>query len=193
MLSCSYFEQNDAIDQNENIIVSNNSNSDIISIKSTAHTVKDVLLILDILQLGHYNPRHIEDYFGKANETKIDTSEYGEIIESGCFRMDTHDHTVFEYNENGMIKEFRYEAAGRSDCSNQTNYYYSNNRIDSITTINEYAKASHENGPEKWKQGKICKFIIRYTNEGKLSTLEANDLRNDTITSYKIVYHKPAY
>jgi hypothetical protein len=195
LLSCSSFQKTDVIDQAEHIIISNDRNSDTISIKSTAHTVKDVISILDTLQLGRYNPESIEDYFGKAKETKIDTSEYGEFIESGTFYMDTHDYTVFEYNENGMLKEFRYDAGVRSDLFHQTKYYYSNNRIDSITTINQtrYAIVSQEDKTEKWQQDKICKFIIRYTADGKTNTLEAHDLRNDTITNYNIAYRKPTF
>jgi len=190
MFSCSSLQKNDDI--YDNIIISNNINSDTILIKSTNNIIKDVLLILDTLQLGFRNPDSVKYYFGKPNQVKIDTSEYGEIIhDSGStFYMDTHDYTIYEYDKNGLIKEYRFDAGVVADRYFKTQYYYSNNRIDSITTINQgvHSLVSKKGEPEKWEHDKIFKFIIKYKKENKISTIEASDLRNEKVAVYNIAY-----
>jgi hypothetical protein len=189
-------KKNEATDE-EIIFISNNHNTDTILIKSTGDMIKDLSALLDTLHLNAYNPQYVEYYFGPPNQIRIDTSEYGEIdsVGIGGFYMDTHDYTYYIYNPNGTLKELRFEASSRADGYYQTHYYYSANKIDSITTINHFINfILQKNKIDKIEpeeiNNKIYTLIPGYTDDGKLKTLETTDWMENKKVSYRITYIK---
>ncbi|MGN6646602.1 MAG: hypothetical protein ACTHJT_08730 [Cytophaga sp.] len=159
--------------------------------------IKDLAALLDTLDLNAYNPPYVEYYFGPPNHVRIDTSEYGDIdsVGIGGFYMDTHDYTYYTYNPNGTLKELRFEASDRADGYYQTRYYYSANKIDSITTINHFINFILQNNKvdkieSEEINNKIYTLIPAYTEEGKLKTLETTDWMENKKISYRITYIK---
>ncbi len=143
------------------IVITNGQNTDTITLASTGNRLRDSYMILDTVLFRYY---HSQTYCDEPNLVRIDTSEYGEVIESGIgrFYTDSHDYTTTKYNEAGLIKEYRFD--GTYDHSFQTNYYYTKNRIDSIITLNPKRRTliSKKREFEKWKKQVLSKVFMGY-------------------------------
>ena len=207
LFSCSTENKRVEHKKTMSILITNNQNTDSIVITPTGDLLKDVMLILDTLHFGYYNPKPLDLCYGKPNEVITDTSDYGEIehiefdsslnkssdsITIGGFYMDTHDYTIYEYNGDGLIKEYRFEASVRSDLYHQTKYYYSSKRLDSISTINQadYYREIIEGKEGELKNDGIYEIKIIYDSENQLSSITLNDLKKKKITLYNTVYSK---
>lgn len=193
-ISCLTENKNNDFKKRTILIIANNQSIDTIFLESTEENIKDAFLILDTLQLGYYNPKPLDLCFGQPNKIIIDTSDYGEISDTtiGGFYMDTHDYTIYEYDEFGRIKEYRYEASVRNDLYHQTNYFYSNEKLDSISTINQ-ADNYREiiDGKEgELKNDGIYGIRLHYTSNNEISSLKIHDLKRKKITLYNTVYSK---
>lgn len=197
--SCSRENKKSEAETKTFISITNNVNTDSISLESTGSLIKDAFLILDTLNIGYHVPKLI--WYGTPNEIKIDTSEYGEIesfenselaksdtLAIRGFYMDTRDYTTTKYNKEGIIREYRFD--GTFDHSFQKNYYYSDNKLDSITIINQAIRTliSKKGEPEKWENDLLSKISINYGDNQNIETLDVIDGRNFK-TLYNTVYH----
>lgn len=199
-ISCSTWDDKVEQDSRKSIMITNNQSADSITIQSTGDPLKDVLLILDTIQVGYYNVKPLSLCYGQSNEIVIDTSDYGEVTKFKTdtsaviseFYMDTHDYTFYEYNKDGMIKEYRLEAGVRSDMFHQTKYFYSDKRLDSISTINQAEYYSEViNGKEgEMKNDGIYKIQIIYTGENEMAGLEVHESEKNKITVYNTAFSK---